>query len=241
MLSKEMTKYKDKPAGGQYDPYYVEIPHPTKPNKTKKVKRQIPAYIPQEDAEILARARKTAYRLDYCLFNFLGFRFGWSSVIALVPAIGDALDGLMALMLVRRMGKVKDGLPWGTASWMIIWIVIDILVGLVPFVGDLADASLKANSRNVRMLEEHLDKKYKPRDFEEDKRIPKEDRRPATVYEDFSDDDIERLNAAIHNSHDDVRQPNRAYSPGRRERLPDEEMGIPKQEKRTGRTGRTGR
>ena len=55
----------------------------------KKVKKQIPAYIPSHDADILAKARKRAYKLDFCLFNFLGFRFGWSSVIGLIPAIGD--------------------------------------------------------------------------------------------------------------------------------------------------------
>lgn len=143
-------------------------------------------------------------------------------------------------MLVQRMKKVEGGLKNSTQAWMYAWIIIDIFVGLVPFVGDLADASLKANSRNVRLLEQHLDEKYKPKNQPEDTRIPEDKRRPATLYEDFSDDDIERLNAAIRDSEDDVRQPARSYSPGRRDRIPDVEMGIPQSE-RSGRNGRSGR
>ena len=42
------------------------IENPRKPGKFKKVKKQVPAYIPEHDANILARSRKTAYRLDCC-------------------------------------------------------------------------------------------------------------------------------------------------------------------------------
>jgi hypothetical protein len=50
-----------------------------------KVKKQIPDYIPEEDAVILAKVRRRAYRYDMCLFNFLGIRFGISAVWGLIP------------------------------------------------------------------------------------------------------------------------------------------------------------
>lgn len=50
------------------------------------MKRQIPDYIPEHDAIILAKMRQRAYMLDMSLFNFMGVRFGWSSVIGLIPA-----------------------------------------------------------------------------------------------------------------------------------------------------------
>jgi hypothetical protein len=213
------------------DPFYELIDHPRKPGKKKKVKKQIPAYIPEGDAEVLARARKTAYRLDFCLFNFLGFRFGWSSVIGLIPAIGDALDMALAVALVNRMRKSPCGLPGFTLLCMAVNILVDFIVGLVPFVGDLADAYVKCNSRNVRLFEERLDELYKPElQRKEDAKKPKSKRpRPATVYEEFSDEEIDSLNSAINNSTANVQQPNRSYSPGRRERIPDEEMGIAQQ------------
>lgn len=66
------------------DPYYAEITD--KRGKKRKVKKQIPDFIPEHDAKILAKVKKTAYRLDMSLFNFAGIRFGWSSIIGIVPA-----------------------------------------------------------------------------------------------------------------------------------------------------------
>lgn len=62
------------------------IPDPRKPGKMKKVKKQVPVYIPEHDAMILAKMRKRAYSLDMALFDAFGMRFGWSSVIGIVPA-----------------------------------------------------------------------------------------------------------------------------------------------------------
>lgn len=225
LLSKEMDKYRSKDVTS-YDPFYEEIPNPRKPGHMKKVKKQIPAYIPPQEAQILAKARKRAYKLDVCLFNFLGIRFGWSAVIGLVPAVGDLLDAILAAQLIRSMNKINCGL--GAAwKWMILNLVFDFFIGLVPFVGDLADAVMKANSRNVRLLEKRLDEVYKPKGVEPDA--------PATVYEDFSDEEPERRGSPYDGGHDDVRRPARAQS-GRKERVRDEELGLPRyEEPRAGR------
>jgi hypothetical protein len=193
----------------------------------KKVKKEIPAYIPEQEANVLARARKTAYRMDFALFSFLGMRFGWSSVIGLVPAIGDAADALLALKLIMSMRKVACGLPNAVLFMMMFNLTLDFVVGLVPFLGDLADAAFKCNGKNVRLLEEHLDKVFMPDELKaKNSKLPRESRpRPASVYVDFSEEENERR-GDYDGHHDDVRQPQRAYS-GRRDRIPDEEMGHP--------------
>jgi hypothetical protein len=61
----------------------------------KKVKKQIPDYIPAKDAEILAEVRKWAYRLDVKL-SFMGMRFGWAAVIGEFPFISHLIDVLNA-------------------------------------------------------------------------------------------------------------------------------------------------
>ncbi|KAF1960888.1 hypothetical protein CC80DRAFT_266627 [Byssothecium circinans] len=226
MLSSEMNKYRSKKPEGPYDPYYEKIRDPRNPDKKKRVKKQIPAYIPSHDADVLARARKTAYRLDFALFNFMGQRFGWSSVIGLVPVVGDFADGFLAALLIIRMRQVTDGLPGKVQCRMIFNLIIDLLIGFVPFVGDLADAYLKCNGRNVRLLEKHLDKKYKPKRLTLEEKDMKYPPNPATAYEDFSDEEVERRET-FDDRHDNVRRPTRAYS-GRRERPVDEEMGIPR-------------
>jgi hypothetical protein len=195
----------------------------------KKVKKEIPAYIPTQEANVLAKARKTAYRLDYALFNLFGMRFGWASVIGLVPAIGDAADALLALNLILKMRKVECGLPSSVLLMMMVNLAIDFIVGLVPFIGDLADAAVKCNGKNVRLLEEHLDKVFKPQDLKaRDSTLPRERRpRPASVYVDFDDEQEGRQSP--YDSDPDVRVPQQAYS-GRRPQ--DEEMGIPRQDTR---------
>jgi len=197
MLNGQLKKYAKKEPAGEYDPFY-EYRTDSRGRK-KKFKKQIPAYIPPHDADILASVRKRAYYLDMSLFTFMGVRFGWSSVIGLIPAIGDALDMLMALSVYMECRKVEGGLDAGTKMKMKIWIIVDFLIGLVPFVGDLLDASFKANTQNVRLLEIALDKKYKPSQLkiEEEKKTAERQKRdshyrppaPATVYEDMSEDE----------------------------------------------------
>lgn len=152
-------------------------------------------------------------------------RFGWSSVIGLVPAIGDATDALLALKLIMSMRKVECGLPQGVLLMMLFNLALDFIVGLVPFLGDFADAAFKCNGKNVRLLEEHLDKVYMPDELKaKNSKLPRESRpRPASVYLDVSDEEDERR-GVYDGHHDDVRHPQRAYS-GRRDRIPDEEMG----------------
>jgi hypothetical protein len=167
-------------------------------------------------------------------------RFGWASVIGLVPVIGDAGDALLAFNLILNMRKVDCGLPNSVLLMMMVNLAIDFLVGLVPFVGDLADAAVKCNGKNVRLLEEHLDKVFKPQDMRaRDEQLPRERRpRPASVYVDFDDEQLGRRNDSPDAHTDAVRAPQRAYS-GRRPQ--DEEMGIPRQEQRSHRDERPSR
>jgi hypothetical protein len=190
----------------------------------------------------------TSVRVDPCILR--------SCFTNDVYRIGDVLDALMALMLIRSCSKVECGLG-GIAMKMYFNLLLDFLVGLVPFVGDLADAAYKCNSRNVRLLEERLDEMYKPKEQlkrEKQQRESwhpqgKDDVRgkppaPATVYEDFSDEENERHNGILSNNQTPIRpQPARVPSErqggpapdrsagrklfGGRSRRNDEEMGAP--------------
>jgi hypothetical protein len=178
------------------DPYFEY--RPNKRGKLKKVKKQIPDYISAHDAKILADVRKWAYRLDVKL-NFMGMRFGWAAIIGAVPEVGDVLDILLAYYIYSKCKKVEGGLDRKTKGKMKMWIAANGLIGLVPFVGDFVDASIKPNARNCRLLEEFLDRKYKPELMAEaEERMIAERKRhdpnyrppaPATVYEDYSDEE----------------------------------------------------
>lgn len=59
--------------------------------KTQKRRKAIPPGLSEKDAKILTQVKRRAYRLDYALFNLCGIRFGWGSVIGLVPLYVDPL------------------------------------------------------------------------------------------------------------------------------------------------------
>ena len=151
----------------EQDPYFETVPatdldgHPKKNGKTKQIKRRINPQIPKADAEVLTKVKRRAYRLDNAI-NICGLRFGWSSIIGFVPAIGDFIDVFMALMVMNTAMKVSPGKDRDKLrATMVMNIVIDFAVGLVPFLGDVADALFRANTRNAVALEKMLNNRVK--------------------------------------------------------------------------------
>ncbi|KND92601.1 putative membrane protein [Tolypocladium ophioglossoides CBS 100239] len=165
IVSKKILGEKLENKFGKEDPYFEQVPAtrldgwPT--GKFKKRKKALPPGITEHDGQVLTKVKRRAHRLDLALCSFLGIRFGWSSVIALVPAIGDALDAFMAMMVFKTCCQIEGGLPNSLKLQMLFNIAFDFAVGLVPFVGDLADAMFKANTRNALILEQHLREKGK--------------------------------------------------------------------------------
>ena len=106
-------------------------------------------------AQRLARIRRIAWLVD-AAFRIPGtrFRFGLNSLIGLAPGAGDAVLGLISLYIVQQAHAM--GLPPAKLARMVGNIVIEVAGGSVPILGDLFDVALKANLRNIRIIEEHL-------------------------------------------------------------------------------------
>jgi len=141
------------------DPYFETVPATRLGGLykgTKKRKRALPLGLTPAEEKILTKAKRRAYRVDLCLGSFLGTRFGWGSVIGLIPGIGDFIDLFFALMVYRTCCSVEPELPSSVKMRMQINVLIDFAIGLVPFIGDLADAAYKCNTRNVVLLEKEL-------------------------------------------------------------------------------------
>jgi len=145
---------------GQDDPYFERVPatrlngRPSK--KGKKRRKALPPGISEHDGKVLTKVKRRAYYLDLSLCNCCGIRFGWSSLIGIIPGVGDIIDAMMAIMVMRTCAQIEGGLPADVRMKMYINIMLDFAVGLVPFVGDLADALFRANTRNAIVLEKHL-------------------------------------------------------------------------------------
>jgi hypothetical protein len=82
------------------------------------------------------------------------YRIGLDPVIGVLPVAGDALTGILSLYIVLEAARL--GVSPSTLLQMLGNVVIDVLGGTVPLVGDVFDAVWKANRRNVDLVLEDL-------------------------------------------------------------------------------------
>jgi hypothetical protein len=112
--------------------------------------------VAARDAAAVRRARRAATILDDA-FKIPGtdFGVGLSPLVSVVPVSGDVVSLVLSLYVVAE--AVRVGVPKATLARMVGYVVADFLVGLVPLVGTLGTAAIRANLRNVRHLERHVD------------------------------------------------------------------------------------
>ncbi len=70
--------------------------------------------------------------------------------------IGDLLDFFLAAMLIKTCWSVKPELPGHVKRAMIFYLFMDFLIGLIPILGDIADAVYKCNTKNFILLHKEL-------------------------------------------------------------------------------------
>lgn len=104
-------------------------------------------------------------------------------------SVGDVLDALLALLVLKSCRKVDGGLPASLGIRMMMNIAIDFVVGLVPFAGDLLDAMFRANTRNAILLEEHLREKGRQNLKKAGKPIPTDDPSRADFFDNHPEPD----------------------------------------------------
>ncbi|WVR09575.1 hypothetical protein IAU60_006645 [Kwoniella sp. DSM 27419] len=115
---------------------------------------------PRNDKEaqrLYNHIRTVAYWLDAApVLADLGlpFRAGLDDLISLVPIYGDLLSGVLQLYQVWL--AFVFGVPSSLLGYMLLNVVIDIVVGLVPLLGDFLDNLFKSNLRNLNLLEQWL-------------------------------------------------------------------------------------
>jgi hypothetical protein len=84
-------------------------------------------------------------------------RFGFDSIIGLVPGIGDLITTVLGAYIVMRAHEL--GAPKLLLVRMVGNLAIDSLVGAIPILGDLFDFAFKSHLRNVRLLLRWLDQR----------------------------------------------------------------------------------
>jgi hypothetical protein len=108
-----------------------------------------------DPAARLARLRWLAWLIDGA-FGLPGtrFRFGLNSLIGLLPIGGDAVLGVISLYIIYEAAQL--GIPKHKLARMLANVGIEVFGGSIPILGDLFDMALKANLRNLAIIEEHM-------------------------------------------------------------------------------------
>lgn len=80
-------------------------------------------------------------------------RFGIDAVIGVIPGIGDWLGGFLALYFPIQ-ATFRD-ISSAVVARMFFNIIIDIVIGAIPLLGDIFDVVWKANVKNARLLDRY--------------------------------------------------------------------------------------
>ena len=104
-----------------------------------------------ESPERLRRLRSLAWLLDNSIPLPGGMRIGLDAIIGLIPGIGDAIGALVSAYLINEARTL--GAPRSVLLRMSGNVLIETLIGAIPFAGDIFDAAFKANMRNLALLE----------------------------------------------------------------------------------------
>jgi uncharacterized protein DUF4112 len=105
----------------------------------------------------LERLRRLARLLDSAIqIPGTRFRLGLDPIIGLVPGIGDVIGAIFSTLIIFQAARL--GASKSTLIRMMGNVAVDTLVGEIPFLGDLFDFGWKSNTRNIALLEQHLDR-----------------------------------------------------------------------------------
>lgn len=88
-------------------------------------------------------------------------RIGLDPIIGLVPGVGDAVGAVLSAWIV--VGAVRHRVPGPKLGRMIVNILIDVLFGAVPVLGDVVDFLWPENLKNVDLLIRYRDRRRPPR------------------------------------------------------------------------------
>ena len=110
-----------------------------------------------DDRDQLAKQLKgLAWLLDNSIkLPGINYRVGIDGLIGLIPVAGDTVSTLLSSYIIAQAARA--GAPRLVLMRMAGNVLIDTLVGMVPFVGDLFDFAFKSNRRNVDLLSRYLE------------------------------------------------------------------------------------
>lgn len=106
-------------------------------------------------AERLRRLRALSRLLDSSIPLPGGFRIGLDGLLGLIPGFGDVAGAVASAYIIIEAARL--GATTTTLLRMVFNVLLESLIGIIPFLGDLFDFVWKANEMNMDLLENQLD------------------------------------------------------------------------------------
>jgi hypothetical protein len=82
-----------------------------------------------------------------------GQRVGVDPVIGLIPVVGDVVGALIGLWVIAE--ATRFGIPRIAVARMSVNLLVDLGIGIIPFIGDLFDIVSRSNTRNLAVFRMH--------------------------------------------------------------------------------------
>jgi hypothetical protein len=105
--------------------------------------------------EFLRRLDGLARRMDSALTLPVIGGVGLNAVVGLIPVVGDAICAAVGVVIIAN--SLQYGLPQPLVRKMVANVFTQFVIGIPPIVGDFAVVVYRANTRNIKLLEEHLE------------------------------------------------------------------------------------
>src|SRR5262245_38955342 len=137
-------------------PYARGVDALTRPGRTTFAPSRV---VARDARSSRVRAAETRIRWLAVLLDDLieipgtGRRFGVGPLIGLIPLVGDLLTAIPGVWLILEAARFR--LPTSVLIRMVLNLTVDLLVGLIPFAGDLFDFGFKSNIRNLELFRRH--------------------------------------------------------------------------------------
>ena len=114
----------------------------------------------------LVALRKFAILMDEALpVPGTGRRIGLDAGLGLIPGVGDIISAILSAWIIA--GALRHRVPVPHILRMIFYVVLDLIVGEVPILGDIFDFAFEENVINMRILMKYRNRRVPPRTMSE--------------------------------------------------------------------------
>ena len=103
-------------------------------------------------------AERRIERVTHALDELVGIpgtpvKVGLDPIVGLIPVVGDVISGIVGAWVIAEAARF--GIPRIVLARMTVNLVVDLAIGLIPFLGDIYDFAFRSNSRNLALFRRH--------------------------------------------------------------------------------------